>query len=123
MKQEGRTRESDDMVLYKACTISELMARQKIDVVIHGIPLLIVKAGEKIHAIGRYCPHAGEDLLTGVVEGNMIICPRHGATFSLKTGEFINNGNVSALLARAIAKKGERVYRVVIKDEDIFIEI
>lgn len=39
------------------------------------------------YAIEDTCTHDGGELATGVVEGNEVICPRHGARFCIKTGE------------------------------------
>lgn len=38
-------------------------------------------------AIEDVCTHDGGGLAGGAVEGNIVICPRHGARFCLKTGE------------------------------------
>src|SRR5918996_5399810 len=39
------------------------------------------------YAIEDVCTHDGAPLAGGVLEGDQIICPRHGAHFCLKTGE------------------------------------
>ena len=38
-------------------------------------------------AIEDVCTHDGGILTGGTVEGEQIMCPRHGARFSIKTGE------------------------------------
>jgi len=38
-------------------------------------------------AIEDVCTHDGAELTGGAIEGMEIICPRHGARFSLRTGE------------------------------------
>lgn len=38
------------------------------------------------HAIEDVCTHDGGTLTGGTVEGEQIVCPRHGARFSIKTG-------------------------------------
>ena len=37
-------------------------------------------------AIDDVCTHDGEGLAGGEVEGDVVVCPRHGARFSLRTG-------------------------------------
>jgi 3-phenylpropionate/trans-cinnamate dioxygenase ferredoxin component len=37
-------------------------------------------------AIDDVCTHDGEGLAGGELEGEVIVCPRHGARFSLRTG-------------------------------------
>lgn len=39
------------------------------------------------YAIEDVCTHDGGDLASGWMEGDEIVCPRHGAHFSVKTGE------------------------------------
>jgi 3-phenylpropionate/trans-cinnamate dioxygenase ferredoxin subunit len=39
------------------------------------------------YAIEDMCTHDGETLTGGKLEGDEIICPRHGARFSVITGE------------------------------------
>ena len=38
-------------------------------------------------AIGGLCSHQVAYLEDGVLEGNTVLCPRHGAAFALTTGE------------------------------------
>ncbi len=37
-------------------------------------------------AVEDLCTHDGEELTGGPLEGDQIICPRHGAAFCLRTG-------------------------------------
>jgi 3-phenylpropionate/trans-cinnamate dioxygenase ferredoxin subunit len=41
----------------------------------------------ELHAIADVCTHDGGTLTGGTIEGEEIECPRHGARFSIKTGE------------------------------------
>lgn len=49
--------------------------------------IAVVRTGGAFYAIEDVCSHDGCPLLGGPIEGTEIICPRHGARFSLKTGE------------------------------------
>jgi len=52
---------------------------------------IVVRAGTAAYEIGRYCPHAGEDLAEGaVVEGGRLRCLAHNFTFDLATGVCVN---------------------------------
>lgn len=37
-------------------------------------------------AICDTCPHDGGELASGQLDGEVIVCPRHGARFSVKSG-------------------------------------
>lgn len=39
------------------------------------------------YAIEDVCTHDGEELTGGPIEGDQIICPRHGARFCIRTGK------------------------------------
>ena len=41
-------------------------------------------------AIEDVCTHDGGGLAGGAVEGHVVVCPRHGARFSLRTGEVLS---------------------------------
>jgi 3-phenylpropionate/trans-cinnamate dioxygenase ferredoxin subunit len=47
----------------------------------------IARSGGRFYAIEDLCTHDGEALTGGEIEDCQIICPRHGARFSLRTGE------------------------------------
>jgi 3-phenylpropionate/trans-cinnamate dioxygenase ferredoxin subunit len=40
----------------------------------------------EFHAISDVCTHDGGQLTGGKVEGDQIVCPRHGARFCIRTG-------------------------------------
>lgn len=41
----------------------------------------------EFYAIEDICTHDGEELTGGPVDGDQIICPRHGARFCLRSGK------------------------------------
>lgn len=46
----------------------------------------VFNIGGEFLAIEDLCTHDGEELTGGPLEGDQIICPRHGAAFCLRTG-------------------------------------
>jgi 3-phenylpropionate/trans-cinnamate dioxygenase ferredoxin subunit len=62
-------------------------AARRVDV--EGVPVCIVRLGDDWYAIGDTCSHAEFSLSEGDVwpDECEIECPKHGATFSLRTGE------------------------------------
>lgn len=49
--------------------------------------LAVFNVGGEFFAIEDICTHDGEELTGGPVDGDQIICPRHGARFCLRTGK------------------------------------
>jgi len=54
---------------------------------IDGVGIAVFKVDGAFYAIEDVCTHDGGLLTGGCVENDQIICPRHGARFSIKTGE------------------------------------
>jgi 3-phenylpropionate/trans-cinnamate dioxygenase ferredoxin subunit len=46
----------------------------------------VFNVGGAFFAIQDVCTHDGEELTGGPIEGDEIICPRHGARFCIRTG-------------------------------------
>lgn len=51
-----------------------------------GRQVAVFRVGGDFYAIEDRCSHEDENLSWGVVEGEEVICPRHGARFSLRSG-------------------------------------
>jgi 3-phenylpropionate/trans-cinnamate dioxygenase ferredoxin subunit len=49
--------------------------------------IAVARSGEAYFAFQDVCTHDGAELTGGAIEGTEIICPRHGARFSMRTGE------------------------------------
>jgi len=68
------------------CRAEELRpgAHRVIDV--DGTAVAVFNVEGAFHAIEDVCTHDGGDLAGGEVEGDQVICPRHGARFCIRTG-------------------------------------
>jgi 3-phenylpropionate/trans-cinnamate dioxygenase ferredoxin subunit len=53
---------------------------------IEGTPIAVFNLNGRYYAIEDICSHEAETLSGGKVAGDEIICPRHGAHFSILTG-------------------------------------
>lgn len=68
-------------------TIDELKPGASHVVDVDGAQIAVFNVGGQYYAIEDVCTHDGGILTGGDVEGEEIVCPRHGARFSVKTGE------------------------------------
>ncbi len=53
---------------------------------VDGVRMAVFNLNNEYYAIEDVCTHDGGALGGGCVEGDQIICPRHGARFCIKTG-------------------------------------
>jgi len=51
-----------------------------------GTRVVVFNLGGEYYAIEDVCTHDGGQLTGGMVVGDEIVCPRHGARFSIRTG-------------------------------------
>lgn len=49
--------------------------------------IAVFNVGGRFYAVEDVCSHDGAPLGDGEVDGDEIVCPRHGARFCLRTGE------------------------------------
>lgn len=71
----------------KVAKITDLKPGEKMRVKYEDEPVGLFNIEGKFYAISDVCTHDGGPLVDGELEGEYIICPRHGARFNVKTGE------------------------------------
>lgn len=57
---------------------------------VDGVAVAVFNIAGEVLAIEDVCSHDGNCLTGGDLEGEEIICPRHGARFSLRSGEALS---------------------------------
>jgi 3-phenylpropionate/trans-cinnamate dioxygenase ferredoxin subunit len=53
---------------------------------IDGTLIVVFNLDGRYYAVEDVCSHEAESLSNGTIEGEAIVCPRHGARFSIRTG-------------------------------------
>lgn len=76
---------------------------------IDGTPIALFNIGGEFFAILNACPHDGGELSNGMLEGDQIICPRHGARFSIKSGTVLSPPAYENLTTFPVKVKNGRV--------------
>ena len=68
------------------CAASALADNENVIVDVDGTEVAIFKIDGQFFAIEDVCTHDGAEIASGELDGDEIICPRHGARFCVKTG-------------------------------------
>lgn len=71
----------------RVCTVEELPKGQYRCVDVDGTDAAVFNVDGELYALEDVCTHDGAPLTGGPVMGCEIVCPRHGAKFSLRTGK------------------------------------
>lgn len=54
---------------------------------IDGVDVAVFNLEGSFYAIEDVCSHDGAEIASGELQGDEIVCPRHGARFCVKTGQ------------------------------------
>lgn len=79
----------------KAIALQELVENKPTRIDVEGEPILIVKRGDEIYAVGAVCSHLGGPLEKGKLHGDTIECPWHYSGFSIADGS-VQSGPTTA---------------------------
>lgn len=67
----------------------ELMESAPRRVDVRGVPVVLVRQGNRIHALADSCAHLGGPLSEGQVDAGSVRCPWHGSRFALDDGRVL----------------------------------
>ena len=83
--------------------------------------IAIFRVGDDYFAMDDACSHDGGPLAEGFIEGEEIECPRHGARFSVRTGEALCLPATGAVNTYAVRIEGDEIqvrWQVMREDGD-----
>lgn len=90
--------------------VSEIAPGTTRRVLVDSTEVLLCNVGGTIYAIEDVCTHDGGPLDQGELEGEQVVCPRHGATFDVRTGDALTLPAVLALMTFEVTIEGDDVY-------------
>src|SRR3977135_1524948 len=67
----------------------EIPIRQAKSVEVNGNEMSIFNVAGSFHAIDNTCTHVGGPLCEGLIVGNEVTCPWHGAVFDVTSGQVL----------------------------------
>ena len=70
--------------------VEAISTGKPVHIEIDGTGIAVFRLEQKFYAIEDVCTHDGGQLTGGCVENDEVVCPRHGARFSIITGEALS---------------------------------
>lgn len=101
------------MGFIKLASISDVKPNIMMGLEINDKKILLVNVNGSYYAIGNVCTHRSCQLSKGKLQGETVVCPCHGSTFDLKTGNFV----------KGPTKKPEPTYELKVENNDILINL
>lgn len=80
----------DQCDFVEVAAAEELSSGERLFVEIDASPIVLFNIGGQLFAIGDVCTHDDGPLGDGELVGFEIICPRHGASFDVRSGKVIS---------------------------------
>ena len=108
------------MNFIKAAQTNELAAGDKKKIQLDKKAILLVNIDGEFYAIENKCPHMGGSLYDGKLESDMIICPRHGSAFNVKTGKNMQGAKIAFVKMKV---NDAKTLPVKVEGSDILIGI
>jgi 3-phenylpropionate/trans-cinnamate dioxygenase ferredoxin component len=75
---------------YKIGSIGDVPIGERILLEIDGLPIAIFNIDGELYALEDTCTHDNAPFGDGELDGNKVICPRHGARFDVRTGKALS---------------------------------
>ena len=101
------------MTWVKVCQVSELPPGEKTSIEAMGKNILIVNVDDSLYAVDAICSHEAQNLTSGILLANKIICSRHLSQFDVTTGEALNTPATVPLQRFEVKVEDEMIYVLV----------
>jgi nitrite reductase/ring-hydroxylating ferredoxin subunit len=101
------------MGFIKLASTNDAKPNSMMGVTVNDKKILLANVNGSYYAIDNVCTHRGCQLSKGKLQGETVVCPCHGSTFDLKTGNFV----------KGPTKKPEPTYELKVENNDIMINL
>ena len=98
------------MGFVKAARVSDVPPGRVKVVEVDGEELALCNVGGEIYVVANVCTHDDGPLGEGQLAGDEIECPRHGARFSVCTGEVKALPAITPITTFAVKVEGEDIF-------------
>ncbi|MCG3175664.1 MAG: Naphthalene 1,2-dioxygenase/salicylate 5-hydroxylase system, ferredoxin component [Candidatus Omnitrophica bacterium] len=79
---------------------------------VHNQEIALFRTADGYHAVQNSCPHRGAPLGQGHLDGQDVLCPWHGWTFNVKTGQCVTTPGMDL-----------KTYPVRVEGENVMVDV
>ena len=94
----------------KVAEISDIPKGSTLSCNLNGKKIAVCNVHGSFYAIEDVCTHDGAPLDQGILQGHIITCPRHGATFDVTTGAALSMPAVVPVKTIPLEIESEGIY-------------
>lgn len=100
------------MSFHKVALVADVKENEILAVATRIGSIALTRIGSEILAFQNACSHDDNPLDDGILDGNQVVCPRHGARFDIRTGAVL----------KMPATADIEVYPVKISGDDVMVD-
>lgn len=89
--------------------VDDLQDGEPLRVEADGVPVMLLRQGNALHAVAATCPHLGAPLEEGKIEGQTVVCPWHGSVFSVVDGSLVHGPATMPLTAYQVKVESGKI--------------
>lgn len=93
----------------EVAALGDLQDGKPLRVEVKGTPVMVLRQGDEIRAVGATCPHLSGPLDEGTIDGSTVTCPWHGSVFSLADGALIHGPALTPIAAYEVRVENGQV--------------
>lgn len=91
-------------------TLSELADGSKLCCEVDDQFVVLVRIGHDVFCLDDVCTHDGGPLGEGPLDGDCLVCPRHGAKFDVRTGKALTMPATEPTAMHEVKIEGDQIY-------------
>jgi NADPH-dependent 2,4-dienoyl-CoA reductase/sulfur reductase-like enzyme/nitrite reductase/ring-hydroxylating ferredoxin subunit len=101
---------SNEQDLSQGVAVGDLADGDMLSGQVQGEPVIMVRSGESLFAVGAQCTHYHGELAQGLVVDGTVRCPLHHACFDLRTGEALRAPALDAIACWRVERVGDTAF-------------
>ncbi len=82
--------EAEKCTFYRVASVGEIPSGERIFFDLDAQPVVLFNIAGQLYAIGDVCSHDDGPVGDGDLDGYVVKCPRHGATFDVRSGKALS---------------------------------